>query len=132
MIAALALMAQAATAPAAAPLPPPNWSTLPSIRFVKPVIASPRLADFVRAKIRHRRCAAQRRTNTGWVLTIDVAVLVTPQGLVRRTVPRAIHCPSIEQYAAGLAFSRATGNIATEGLVTDAWYKTSMAFAWPG
>lgn len=132
MIAALALMAQAATAPAAAPLLRSNWSTLPSIRFMKPVIDGPRLADFVRAEIRHGRCAAQRRTSAGWGLTIDVAVLVTPQGFVRRTVPRAIDCPSVEQYAAGLAFSRAAGNIATEGMTADGWFKTSVAFAWPG
>ena len=130
MIRALALMTQAAI-PAPA-LPPQDWSTLPTLRFERTIGDNPALADFVRAEVRQGHCAAQRATAAGWTISIDIALLVTPQGLVRRSVPRAIGCPSVEQYAAGLAFSRAMGNVATKGMASDGWYRTSMAFAWPG
>lgn len=135
MIAALLLVARIAAVQAVAtpaPLPPQDWSTLPTLRFERPVAERPALADFVRSEIRNGRCAAQRQTDIGWAVTVDVAVLVTPQGAVRRTVPRAIGCPSVEQYAAGLAFSRATGNTVTDGMTSDGWFRISMAFSWPG
>ena len=143
MIAILALSMQAtvaqvvppanSVAPPAAQLPPQDWSTLPTLRFAKPVIDSPALAEFVRSEVEKGHCEADRTTVSGaHGLTVDIAVLVTPQGLVRRTVPRAIGCPSVEQYAAGIAFSRAMGNVVLDGASSDSWYRTSMAFTWPG
>jgi hypothetical protein len=130
VIRALLLITQAA-APAPS-LPPQDWSALPTLRFERTVGDNPALADFVRAEVRQGHCAAQRATATGWTISIDIALLVTPQGLVLRTVPRAIGCPSVEQYAAGLAFSRAMGNVDTDGMASDGWYRMSMAFTWPG
>ncbi|MDE0879493.1 MAG: hypothetical protein OSB00_12650 [Sphingomonas bacterium] len=115
-----------------APMPPQDWTMLPTLRLAKPVVDSPALAQFVRGEVASGRCSAQRPIGTGYSLKIEIAVLVTPQGLVRRTVPRAIGCPSVEQYSAGLAFSRVMGNVLTDGLKSDSWYRTSMAFAWPG
>lgn len=116
----------------AATMPPQDWSTLPTLRFAKSVVEVPALAEFVRGEIKNGHCAAQRATAGGYALSVDVAVLITPHGLVRRTIPRAIGCPSVEQYAAGIAFSRAMGNVATDGMTEDGWYRTTMTFSWPG
>ncbi|WP_447407106.1 hypothetical protein, partial [Clostridium perfringens] len=62
-------------------------------------------------------------------LRVDVAVLVAA-GRPRRVIPRAIQCPAVEQYAAGLVSSMARGNIAPATQAGDGWYKTSLTFAW--
>ena len=125
---ALSLLLQVALP--APSLPPPDWSLLPTLRYVRSPAESPALADFVRAEVRGGRCAAQRPTETGWAITVDIALLVSPAGAIRRSVPRAIDCPSVEQYAAGLVSSRARGNVATDTIATDTWYRTALTFAW--
>ena len=126
MIAALALLFQAAPVP----LPPSDWSTLPALRYLHLAPDDPTLAAFVRSEAKAGRCTAARQTPSGWSLAVDVAVLIQPDGMVRNTLPRAIGCPSVEQYAAGIVFSRARGNVDTGGAGADGWYRTSLAFSW--
>ena len=127
MIATILLALQAAPPP---PMPPQDWGTLPTLRYVRPANDDAALASFVRGEVQAGRCAAARATPNGWTASVDVAVLVQPDGIVRRTTPRAIGCPSVEQYAAGIVFSRARMNIDTTGIVTDGWYRTTLTFAW--
>ena len=143
MIVSLALAIQALVPPAPPPpplprvitpqpltLPPQDWTNLPTLRLVRASPDRPALSDFVRDEVRSGRCNAQTQSATGFSVIVTVALLVTPQGLVRRTLPRAIGCPSVEQYAAGLAFSRAMGNTDVGDMNVDGWYKTSMVFTW--
>ena len=49
---------------------------------------------------------------------------------MRRVTPRAIDCPTVEQFAAGLLLGAARNNVDLRGAATDSWYRTTMVFAW--
>jgi hypothetical protein len=135
MIAFLLLAVQAGPLPvpvtqSVAAMPPQDWSTLPVLRVRRPTAPAPGLSDFVRAEVAAGRCAAAMPSAQGWSLKIDLAVLATPAGQVRRVTPRAINCPTVEQYAAGLVLGTARDNVDGRGAGADTWYRTSMTFAW--
>ncbi|MGJ3629931.1 hypothetical protein AB5I41_29695 [Sphingomonas sp. MMS24-JH45] len=72
------------------------------------------------------RCIATAGTR----IDVDLALFVGDAGQVRRIVPRAIGCATVEQYASGLAsqmIRRDTSLSAAEG-----WYRTTLRFAWQG
>ena len=126
MIVLFALLSQAMVP---GPLPPQDWTTLRPLPYSRDTEDGGDLADFVRAEVRSGRCNAALQGSSGWSLRVDVAVLVT-SGHLRRVVPRAIQCPAVEQYAAGLVSSMARGNIAATTIGADGWYKTSLTFTW--
>ena len=111
--------------------PPPDWSTLPplALRHAADPAAAP--FAFVRDEVVQGRCAAALHDRAGWTLAVDVAVLATADGIVRRVVPRAIGCPTVEQYAAGLVWSGARDHIDPLPGGGDRWYRTRLTFAWP-
>ena len=53
---------------------------------------------------------------------------VGEDGVVRRIVPRAINCPTVEQYAVGLASRFLRRNIGDAD--ADSWHRLTLAFAW--
>ncbi len=130
MIDMLVLAAQLAGA-SPLPMPPQDWSVLRPLPLMRSADDSPNLSGFVRAEVKAGRCAAAMAAAQGWTLRIDLAVLVGPGAQPRRVVPRAIACPSVEQYAAGLVSSLARGNIAAAATDPDTWYRTSLTFSWP-
>lgn len=113
-----------------APLPPVDWSTLPTLRYVRAADDVTDLAAFVRGEVLAGRCTHAVQSPAGWSLKVDLAVLATPDGNPRRVVPRAIDCPSVEQYAAGLVQRMARDNIDLNGS-EGGWYRTALTFAWP-
>ncbi|MCU6453207.1 hypothetical protein LPN01_03860 [Sphingomonas sp. A2-49] len=127
MIEALVL----ATQMVAAPMPPQDWSALQPLPYAREIDGDPGLSGFVAAEVKAGRCAAASPATNGWVLKVDVAVLLGPDGQPRRAVPRAIACPSVEQYAAGLVSSLARGKAAVAMVQPDAWYRASLTFSWP-
>lgn len=129
MMALLPLLAAAAQAapqvvpPPLVALPPADWSALPELQLLRRWPAVPELSSFVRDEVRAGRCAVAATT-----LRVDLAVMVAANGQVRRIVPRAIQCPTVEQYASGLVSRMARGNVAPPG--EDLWFRTAMVFAW--
>ena len=115
-----------------APMPPQDWSELPILRVRRPASDMPDLSAFVRTEVEAGRCAAAARDADGWSLKLDLAVLANADGQVRRITPRAIDCPTVEQYAAGLVLGTARDNVDVRGALSDTWYRTSMTFAWNG
>ena len=111
-------------------LPPPDWSTLPILALRRPAPSTIDTSAFVRDEVVHGRCAAAVQGRTGWMLTVDLAVLATADGRLRRVVPRAIGCPGVEQYAAGLVSSSARDNLETLPGDSDRWYRTRLTFVW--
>jgi hypothetical protein len=144
MIATLLLLLQTAgTLPAASPgpastpataasaLPPQDWSTLPVLRTRRRSSTLANTSAYVHGEVMAGRCAKAVRTAQGWTITVDLAVLVTPRGGVRRVTPRAIDCPTVEQYAAGVILG-ARDALDVGDADTDTWYRTSLTFAWGG
>jgi len=139
MIAALLLLLQIAAAPVLAPaapstpvastMPPQDWSTLPVLRIRGQATTLANTSAYVHGEVVAGRCAHVVRTSQGWALTVDLAVLVTPDGRVRRVTPRAIDCPTVEQYAAGVILG-ARDSIDVADADADTWYRTSLTFAW--
>lgn len=136
----LLLLAQAAPAPAApvsppipvrtVPTPPADWSRLAELPLLRGPQPTAVLSDFVRAEVAAGRCDAAVHSASGYSLKLDLAVLVSAQGQIRRIVPRAIDCVTVEQYGSGLISRLARDNIDMGGLEADTWFRTSLVFAW--
>ncbi|QIG79560.1 hypothetical protein [Stakelama tenebrarum] len=132
-LAALLLMTGGFTAPA----PPPqqtatiDWSSLPDLPYRAPPRLSRDMHDFAFREARSRSCPIADPNSGQWRMQVDIAVLVDGSGVVRVAVPRAIDCPTVEQYAAGLATAFAQNNLLPRESRTPQWYRTSLSFAWP-
>lgn len=122
MSALFILLAQAAAAP---PMPPADWSAMPEL----PVAARPGFdpSAYVRREVAAGRCRAAPAGSV-MAVTAPVAVLVDAAGAVQRVVPRAIECPTVEQFTAGYVSSLARR---TAGL-KPGWYRYAVTYRWRG
>lgn len=115
----------------AEPLPvPADWTTLAPLPYVAAPQLTPQVTSFVADEIAANRCPIPKPADGHYVVRVDVATLVGPDGMVRRTVPHAINCPTVEQYAAGLVAGFARGNLALRTSGSDAWYRATITFDW--
>ncbi len=128
MIAALLL--QAADVPPAAAAVPADWSMLAPMPYAAAPQITPALSGFVASEIAAGRCTVPRPPDGHYVVRVDVAALVGGDGTVRRTVPHAISCPTVEQYAAGLVAGLARSNLTVRAGASDSWYRATIVFDW--
>lgn len=112
------------------PLPPADWSTLPELPYLRRTPDMEALSAFVRDEVAAGRCIATGRVGAATVVTLDLAVLVAPDGHIRRIVPRAIDCVTVEQYGSGLVSRLARDNLDTAGITAEAWFRTTLIFSW--
>lgn len=124
----LFLLLQAAELPAV----PADWSTLAPLPYVTAPRMTPQLTTFAAGEIAASRCAIAKPSDGHYVVKVDVAALVDADGVVRRTVPHAIDCPTVEQYAAGLVTGFARSNLAARPAGGDVWYRATIVFDWRG
>ncbi|MGJ3649249.1 hypothetical protein ACLB0R_12365 [Sphingomonas sp. GlSt437] len=115
-------------------LPPlPEWPAMAPLRYLHDPEITPAMAQFAAEEIKAGRCtlatSAEAPADPRRSLTVDVAVLVGADGMVRATVPHAINCPTVEQYAAGLVSSFTRDNLVPHG-PGETWYRTSVTFRW--
>ena len=127
MIAAM-LLQVAADAPAL----PVDWAALSPVPYVEAPAVTPPLAGFVAGEVAAGRCPLVRPADGHYVLRVDIATLISGDGMVRRAVPHAIACPTVEQYAAGLVLGFARGNLALRTDSPDSWYRATITFDWRG
>jgi hypothetical protein len=106
--------------------PPADWSALPPLRLTTTPDYAALMTSFVRGEVAGGRCATGGRS----AITIDLAVLVSKSGDVLRIVPRAINCPTVEQFAAGVVQKAARDNLAGATPASDSWYRTGMTLNW--
>ena len=92
---------------------------------------TPTLTGFVAGEINAGRCTVPKPTDGHYVVKVDVAVLVGADGMIRRTVPHAIQCPTVEQYAAGMVSSFARNNLLARAGDGSGWFRASVTFDWP-
>ncbi|QNA86769.1 hypothetical protein G4G27_04010 [Sphingomonas sp. So64.6b] len=109
--------------------PPKDWSALAPLSFTKQPDYAAGLTTFVADEVKAGRCVPPKRIDGQKRIDISLAVLVVPGGTVKRIVPQAIDCPTVEQYSAGLVLSMARDNIKGSP-ATDTWYRTSMSYNW--
>jgi hypothetical protein len=136
-----ALLLAAATAFQVAPPPVPlstqpgqviAWDALPLVPYrVEPTL-QPDMHAFVADEVRAGRCKAAGATAARGAIVVDVAMLVTPESGPRLTIPRAIDCPTVEQYAAGLVLSFTRNNMPPRAALVPQWYRATLRFQWPG
>lgn len=123
----LAVLLQAASpAPAAANSldePPVDLAALPELPLQRRLTDLDALSDYVRDEVHAGRCTVESSS-----IRVDLAVLVAANGQIRRVQPRAIGCPTVEQYASGVMSRLARRNVAAPG--EDRWYRAALVFAW--
>lgn len=124
---ALFLALQAAASLAA---PPTDWSALPALRLSNTPDYAALMTTFVHDEVAAGRCAAPPAVAGKTSIKVDMVVLVSPGGDALRIVPRAINCPTVEQFAAGVVQKAVRGNIAGSPPATDSWYRTGMTLSW--
>ena len=110
---------------------PIDWEALDALPYRTQPEVTPQMVRFVQGEMAQGRCtppapiAGKRRVHA------DVAVLIGSGASVRATIPRAINCPTVEQYAAGLVLGFARDNLNTRFAVEGTWYRVSMTFDLP-
>lgn len=121
------------TAQLAQPAVPTDWSTLAPLPYASAPQMTPPLTRFVADEIAAGRCAVPKPADGHYVIKVDVAALVGADGVIRRTVPRAIDCATVEQYSAGLVIRFARANLQVRGGgAADQWYRTTIVYDWGG
>lgn len=135
---ALAMMMQRSPAPTPSPdappamlVPPPvaEWPTLPT--YPLPRTAS--ITDgvgFVRDEVEAGRCHPQLPPLGDERLQLPVAILVGRAGQVRQIVPRAIGCPSVEQYVVGYLLSLTRTGMGSSVPLAPGWYQLTAGYRW--
>jgi len=116
---------------AAVPVPT-DWSVLAPLPYADPPQITAPLTRFVADEVAAGRCAQPKQGDGHYVVKVDVATLVGGDGEIRRTVPRAINCPTVEQYSAGLVASFARGNLQPHAGAADTWYRATIVYDWRG
>jgi hypothetical protein len=128
MLPFLAVQAANVATPAAPPAPG-VWAALAPIPYRQPPKITNAMDTFVANEIGTGRCKIAKPADGHYVVTLDVIVQVTSDGIVRRAVPRAIDCPTVEQYGVGLITGFARANI-QPGAAPDQWFRTMIVFDW--
>ena len=124
MIAALLLL-QAASAP----MPPQDWTPLPVFPLPRTTATTDGSA-FVRGEVEAGRCKAPAPQPDGTRLIAPVAILVGSGGMVSRIVPRAIDCPTVEQYTVGTLLSLTRGGAGGVLPPARGWYRLAISYRW--
>jgi len=103
---------------------PIDWDALPPLPWRAPPIITTEMQVFVQREVKLRKCVLAKPG----VVEVSIAVLVDENGAIRTTVPRAIACPSVEQYAAALAAGFARNNLLPRPGASEQWYRTTISF----
>lgn len=125
------LLFQAAVASAVPTAVPNDWSKLPDLRLTATPDYAAIMTRFVHDEVAAGRCAATNAADGKASLKVDMVVLVSSaNGEAVKIVPRAINCPTVEQFAAGVVQKAARGNIAGPPPTADSWYHIGMTLTW--
>ncbi|WP_298090599.1 hypothetical protein [uncultured Sphingomonas sp.] len=123
----IALLLLAALQAPAVETPPADWTGLPSLPL--PENAGERIT-YARAEVAAGRCKAEVLPDGRSQIVAPVALLLSAEGTVRRALPQAIDCPTVEQYTAGYVSTMVrTGTLRTASL-RPGWYKATIIYQW--
>ena len=131
MMFGLFLLFQATVAAVVPTAVPSDWSKLPDLRLTTTPDYAAIMTKFVHDEIAAGRCAAPTPVDGRTSIKVDMVVLVSSaNGEAVKIVPRAIKCPTVEQFAAGVVQKAARGNIVGPPPATDGWYHVGMTLTW--
>jgi hypothetical protein len=131
MMFGLFLLFQAAVATAVPMAVPSDWSKLPDLRLMTTPDYAAIMSKFVRDEVAAGRCVAPLPIAGKTSIKVDMVVLVSAaNGEAVKIVPRAINCPTVEQFAAGVVQKATRGNIAGPPPAADSWYHTGVTLTW--
>lgn len=123
----IALLLFAALQVLATETPPADWTALPLLPL--PENAGERIT-YARAEVAAGRCKADPLPDGRSQVVAPVALLLAADGTVRRALPQAIDCPTVEQYTAGYVSTMVrTGTVRTASL-RPGWYKATITYQW--
>lgn len=105
-----------------------DWDTLAPLPYRAPPIVTAEMSIFVQREAAARKCALPADDPNA--VAVDVAVLIDSASNIRATMPRAIQCPSVEQYAAALVAGFARNNLLPRMGTNEQWYRTTLTFRW--
>jgi hypothetical protein len=121
-----------APSPPAAPAVPPvtEWPSLPLYPMPRSATI-PEASTYVRAEVEAGRCQplAPPQADAARVIA-PVVVLVGPRGTIRRIVPRAIGCPTVEQYTVGYLLSVTRTGAGFTLPPAPGWYRLTVTYRW--
>jgi len=107
-----------------------DWTKLPDLPYrQQPQMTAPMNA-YVAGQARVHKCRQRRTIDGRPAMRVEVAVLVHPEDGVRASIPRAIGCTTVEQYAAGLVSSFARNNLTPRAATAEQWYRATVTFIW--
>ncbi|WP_066812397.1 hypothetical protein [Sphingomonas asaccharolytica] len=125
------LLFQAAVATVVPTAVPSDWSKLPDLRLTTTPDYAAIMTKFVHDEIAAGRCATPAPVNGKTSIKVDMVVLISSaSGEAVKIVPRAINCPTVEQFAAGVIQKATRGNIAGPPPTADSWYHTGVTLTW--
>lgn len=122
---------------AVVPVAPPRltfpivWEAMAPLPYRTPPPISPAMSRWVAGELVRGKCPIPRAVNGRHSLRVDVAVMISPESTVRASIPRAIDCPTVEQYAAGMVSSFARNNLLARAGDGSGWFRASVTFDWP-
>ena len=120
-----------ATAQLMGPPLPADWQALAPLPYIAVPQVTPAMIQFVAGEVATGRCNTPRAGDGHYYMRVDVAALVSGDGVVRKVLPRAIDCPTVEQYSAGLVIGFARDNLRMHGeSAADQWYRTTLSYDW--
>jgi hypothetical protein len=85
---------------------------------------------FVRGEVETGRCRPLPSPDDAVQLRLPVAILVGQNGQVRQIVPRAIGCPSVEQYVVGYLLSLTRTDMVAVPSGDSGWYQLTVNYRW--
>src|SRR3546814_19673014 len=106
-------------------------SDLAPLTYLEPPTLTPPMRRFVDGEVRSGRCRPPRDAAGRYTITLDVAVLVDGDSRILRTLPRAIDCPTVEQFGAGLALRFARENLLPRARHPHPWLRAPFSFPHP-
>ena len=109
---------------------PIDWQALPPLPYRRTPRPTVRMTAFVQSELQRSGCPRPVPSAGRVQLQVDVAVLIGEDHVVRATIPRAIDCLTVEQYAAGLVVSYARGNLVPRFVNAGNWYRAVLVFDW--
>lgn len=108
-----------------------DWGALPMLPYRVPPEMSEPVHQYVAREAAMRACPISRAADGRPMIQADVAVLVAEDGTIRVTIPRAIDCPTVEQFAAGFVQTSARDNLRRSNLRSEGgWYRATLVFTW--